>query len=193
MPLWLLRLPVCVNCWECVYMELGASHSDLLPNVRAPIATRRATTPVPVWGHYKDFLVLSLHFPAASDIPLCVPPLCFCTRAAGNCGRRTTSRADVHLFLCFSSPLRSAAVWSWDWAACVGRSADPVAACWTLDVVFSPSRFSHSSRRWWWRPTRGGMHEFFCRLFNCRLFTNDTASKDWHEFPHADESLSWVE
>lgn len=63
-------------------MQLGASHSDLLPNVQAPIATRRATTPALVWGHYKDFLVLSLHSPAAPNIPLCVPPLCFCARAA---------------------------------------------------------------------------------------------------------------
>lgn len=85
-------------------MELGTSHSDLPPNVRALIATRRATSPAPAWGHYKDILVLSLHSPAATDVPLCVQPLCFCARAAGNCGRRTSRRADVHLFLCFSPP-----------------------------------------------------------------------------------------
>lgn len=163
-------------------MQLGASHADLLPNVRAPVATRRATAPAPVWGRCKGVLLLSLHSPAACGTALCVPPVCLCTLAAGNC---QPLDGLTCICFCFSSPLRSAAVWSWDWAACVGHSAGPVAACWTPDTVCSPSRFSHSSRRWWWRPTPGGMQEFFCCLLNCRLFTSDRATKDWQEFPHA--------
>lgn len=93
-------------------MELGALQSgvggggNLLPNVRAQIATRRATTSAlqRLSGPSPCFLLLLLH-------PLCEhPPSSSSSSVFLLAGRGETAEgeppdgADVHLFLCFSPP-----------------------------------------------------------------------------------------
>lgn len=81
---------------------MGASPSDPLPNLRAPISTRRTTTAAPEQQHYKvskkkkrnSFPVFSCCFCRSAMCAPSVPP------RAG----RTSRRTDVHLFLCFSPP-----------------------------------------------------------------------------------------
>lgn len=77
---------------------MGASPSDPLPNLRAPISTRR-TTAAPVQQHCKAFfLKKKKFFPCVFLLHLTLRDVC--RRRAG----RTSRRTDVHLFLCFSPP-----------------------------------------------------------------------------------------